>query len=274
MLNIAASLNDEPSLISSLVSVAIDSRTIDTLQRVLAMGPTDASKLRSLQRALADRESCKQFDNGMRGERIAQMGMYQYAKKHGVDDLVTYGTLTYAPPKRLTWMFGGIIELNMAKALELMVPLCDTHNSPLVRIQAAKAMQKRLPLPTPYQLVNELMPVLTRACELEALHIAQLRAAQAALAAERFRLDNHRRPQSLGDLVPRYLESIPLDPFDERPLRYRIDPDRIIIYSIAANLADDGGDVEPPPDQQSPIADAGFQLLNPQFRGCKITDIK
>lgn len=62
--------------------------------------------------------------------------------------------------------------------------------------------------------------------------------AQTALAWLRAEFDGV-SVASLSDLVPEYLEAIPRDPADGKPLRGRID--RRVVYSIGPDLADDAG---------------------------------
>ncbi len=65
--------------------------------------------------------------------------------------------------------------------------------------------------------------------------------AQAAVAMTRFRLDHGTLPSHLDDLVPAYLEAVPIDPFDGHPLRLAIKNNQWIIYSIGPDGVDDGG---------------------------------
>lgn len=88
---------------------------------------------------------------------------------------------------------------------------------------------------------------------------AVLRCATAGLAAERYRLNEQRWPNDLAALVPRFLEAVPNDPFDGRPLRLRRLQDGLVIYSVGPDRVDDGGKL----DGQTPDArgtDVGFQL--------------
>jgi hypothetical protein len=64
---------------------------------------------------------------------------------------------------------------------------------------------------------------------------------QATLAVERFRLDLGTLPESLKQLVPSYLESIPADPYDGQPIRYTPEGGGYLLYCVGENLADDGG---------------------------------
>ena len=43
-----------------------------------------------------------------------------------------------------------------------------------------------------------------------------------------------------GDM-PRFLDAVPLDPFDGKPLRYRELGTGFVVYSIGPNRRDDGG---------------------------------
>ena len=87
--------------------------------------------------------------------------------------------------------------------------------------------------------------------EMDTRLIANLRAARTALAVERYRLDTGRLPEKPGELRPRYMEEIPEDPFDGKPLRYKRLDNGYVIYSIGPDGKDDGG-VEEGPDGQEP----------------------
>ncbi len=62
-----------------------------------------------------------------------------------------------------------------------------------------------------------------------------------ALAIERFRLRESTLPSTLDELVPDFLETPPLDPFDGRLLRYQPSAQAYTLYSIGQNEKDDGG---------------------------------
>ncbi|MGA2230281.1 MAG: hypothetical protein ABSH22_05225 [Tepidisphaeraceae bacterium] len=64
---------------------------------------------------------------------------------------------------------------------------------------------------------------------------------QTALAMTRYRLDHGAFPSHLADLVPAYLDAVPLDPFDGNPLRFVVKGNRWIVYSIGPDGVDNGG---------------------------------
>ncbi len=68
--------------------------------------------------------------------------------------------------------------------------------------------------------------------------LAHLRLARTAAALELYRRQHGDWPRTLQQLVPEYLDAVPLDPYSGRPLRYI--PGEAV-YSIGHNLNDDGG---------------------------------
>ena len=80
-----------------------------------------------------------------------------------------------------------------------------------------------------------------------------------AIALKRFQLKHGSFPQQLAELTPEFLASVPLDPVDGQPLRYRLNADgSFTLYSVAENGKDDGGDPAMEPGAQS----ASFQWQN------------
>jgi hypothetical protein len=93
---------------------------------------------------------------------------------------------------------------------------------------------------------------------------AIFRCAVVAVAAERFRQMNGNWPTALTELVPAFLSAIPPDPFDVKPLRLAKRPDGIVIYSIGANMKDDGGAIA---QEMAPKAtDLGIRLWDVERR--------
>lgn len=72
---------------------------------------------------------------------------------------------------------------------------------------------------------------------------------ETACALERYRNAKGALPDSLDALTPAYLASVPMDPCDGKPLRYRREPVGYVVYSVDMNRKDDGA---PPPDPEHP----------------------
>ncbi|OQA88683.1 MAG: hypothetical protein BWY31_00281 [Lentisphaerae bacterium ADurb.Bin242] len=63
--------------------------------------------------------------------------------------------------------------------------------------------------------------------------IARSRAERVILACELFRMDTGKYPASASELVPKYLDSIPEDPFTGKPLLFRAGKIRVEVWKIA-----------------------------------------
>lgn len=64
-----------------------------------------------------------------------------------------------------------------------------------------------------------------------------------AIALQRFALRNGKFPASLEFLVPEFLQSVPIDYFDGKPMKYFLNPDEsFILYSVGEDGEDNHGD--------------------------------
>jgi len=92
--------------------------------------------------------------------------------------------------------------------------------------------------------------------------IAYRRMAAIALAIRLFEMDHGSLPDTLDELVPDYLASVPEDPFAESPgpLIYRPDRAEPVLYSVGENGIDDGGDYPFKGRDCSPRCDIVFFL--------------
>mgnify|MGYP003889327817 CR=1 FL=1 len=62
------------------------------------------------------------------------------------------------------------------------------------------------------------------------------------LALHAFHLKQGRYPATLNELVPEYLQRVPVDPFDDgAPLHYRRRDDKYALWSIGPDGVDNGG---------------------------------
>ena len=72
---------------------------------------------------------------------------------------------------------------------------------------------------------------------------ANLELMRLAAALLVFRTENGHYPEKLDELVPRFVASLPIDIFSEKPPIYKADDDRagFLLYSVSDNGVDDGG---------------------------------
>jgi hypothetical protein len=64
-----------------------------------------------------------------------------------------------------------------------------------------------------------------------------------AIALKRFQLQHGKLPETLAELTPEFIPSVPIDMYDGKPLRYHPNADRTyLLYSVGEDGTDDGGD--------------------------------
>ena len=108
-----------------------------------------------------------------------------------------------------------------------------------------------------------LLPALGKSVEKSAVSQAALRSAVVGCAVERHRLAHGKQlPATLDELVPAFLDAVPLDPFDGKPLRYRATNDTYVVYSIGPDRVDDGGETQRNSGGNKPRStyDIGFRV--------------
>ena len=94
-----------------------------------------------------------------------------------------------------------------------------------------------------------MMPALANSLERKSRNDVQLQATRTILALRAYQLTHGNLPADLSALVPEFLETVPVDDFDGKPLRYSAG--KKIVYSVGKNLKDDGGDDRPAPADSS-----------------------
>ena len=98
--------------------------------------------------------------------------------------------------------------------------------------------------PNPIKLLSDLWQARdTRRASAERhdLTAAHLRLLIVELALRAYRCDQGNGPDSLTQLVPKYLQSLPTDPFSGKPLVYRQTGTNWLLYSLGPDRVDDGG---------------------------------
>lgn len=255
MLNTNRVLAEEPVIIGSLVRMGCDASTVTTIEQACALNTLRPEQLIAIDGLLGGIENDKRLYWGMLGERASFGTSYQSVFGH-------CGNCLRVPVLHALALQDQTVGLRM---LNRLVNAADDLDHSL---EIADEVDRRIDQVPRWCLFTRLIVSgMKRSYELNTKLTAQIRAARAAMAAERFRLDNGQFPTSLEQLVPSYLEKVPLDPFDQRPLRYRLTGERAVFYSVGEDLKDDGGDVGPRKKEGEHPKDCGFVLLAPEQRG-------
>lgn len=106
-------------------------------------------------------------------------------------------------------------------------------------------------------LATALMPVMTSFVTAMVEGEARRDIARLGTVLYRYHARNGRFPEKLHDLAPDFIPVVPLDPFDGKPMRLKRTKDKLIVYSVGPDLADNGGT---PFDQKEQTGDIAFEL--------------
>ena len=257
-LKIGGSLTNEPDLGSQLYQRACWQRAVLSLERVVNRTDLTDEQLARLSEALADAEQHTNLLPALVGERCLVIAAFRMSTAQlkateffggGPNEsplAVNLRVASFALRK-----FAGLMDKKAILCLDVANDCIESLKLPLERRHAvAEAVERRLGSTSRNDLLLNLTQQFPRVIvEFDAF--ARLRTARVALAVQRYRLAAGALPDTLTDLVPAYLDSIPGDPFDGNELRYRKLEPGFVVYSVGKDLSDDGGRERQPTGQEA-----------------------
>jgi len=162
----------------------------------------------------------------------------------------------------------GTLELNASNVLDCYGDVIEAAGLHTARGRhRLKTIEQQFSSEPWYSTI--LCPSLTSQVAMQWKYWAEIASFRVALAGERFRLKNSRWPTSDADLVPSYLPEIPMDPYDDKPIRYRQTDEGFLAWSVGDDEIDNGGKIGRRPElsARGSGADFGWIILNPSLRG-------
>lgn len=263
-------IGDEPTLISVLVRIAIRARSFKKIERIVAQGEPSPEALAQMQKLLEEDEAENMLIQGARGERALmdrmmlalQRGDLKYAD---VRKIMTTGARSqlYGLEDWAFWATAGSSDLNRAAFLKLNNRFVEIAEMPVEDMtEAVNHLSAQIQHEPKF--VRSLFPAVIKVTAAYRKITAQSRAMRVLLAAERFRQQQGRWPEKLSELVPEFLDKVPLDPYDGQPLRWTRKDDGWVIYSVSTDGTDDGGNLSDRSMQKG--VDLGFRLYDPDQR--------
>jgi hypothetical protein len=260
-INNARSMGDEPNMMGFFVYVACMERTHGVLMRVLGQTVLPAAELRTLQAMLEHAMDEPRCSGAVRGERAFFVEMDAAIRERRID--IPAATL----PRRgwRGWLpdwWPATAPVDRAGALRVRNELVEASRLPVE--QQLDAVRRVIDArgtedPTLAQTFGVWVGENVR-CH------AELRCAALGLATERYRIAEGSWPASADALVRAgYINAVPLDPYDGRPMRYRQLVDGVMFYSIGPDRVDNGGALGRVVST-SPGTDVGFRLWDPEAR--------
>ncbi len=262
VLSNSACLNEEPMMISFLVKIACDSIAITTLNRCMSRADYDDQTLANFAKliTLSISDNRRSFERGIYGDWacLSEFSYYDAGVSHFTElpeSLSAFAKFLHrssgfdALDKIRDWHFReGIVKLGLAPYDKKAI---DAFESRI--IGKHRYLNRFLYPASSYSVSTYLIRHKTR-------FEAQATVALVSLAVRRFHLKHGKLPETLSELVPEFLDSLPSDPFDGAPLRYKkgiiklkkeqkkengtneleYEANGYIVYSVGENLTDDG----------------------------------
>lgn len=269
-LNGARSVGDEPLLGSQLSRISSAAVACQAIEYALSQGEPDPKDLGELQGLLELEDGHQGLMLGLRGDRAMLHRSFE-AIENGE---VSWADLARGFNVRQSWKDEYLPQLAVQRIfaehpryLSLLNRQIEVAALPLhQQSTAARAFDADVKaFPRDIWLLRLAEPAGSAAFDASVRHHANVRCLLVLLAAERYRRAQGRWPKALEDLTPQFLASVPEDPFDGKPLRYRILPDGVVVYSVGLDGADDGGHI----DREHPTAkgtDFGYRLWDIKHR--------
>ena len=241
---LARSLAEEPVIESQLVRMTCYSLIISNLESCINRTTFTDEQLVSINRCLIGAENHSTLARAYAGDRCLFLDALK--KLESLKPTVTMSgrqiTPMYAPFSRL-YKAVGLTDMDAIIYLDVIDRYIEITKLPLhQRRKASDALEAGLvSISNIHVLLHMLIPNISRDATKELESIVDLHAARASLAVERYRLAAGKLPDSLSELVPAYLESVPIDPFDGNEMRYKKFKTGFVVYSVGEDLNDDGG---------------------------------
>lgn len=243
-LALAESLATHPQSIEQLVRIAIASFTEYELARLLPHMDFSDQDLASLMDELASHDYGTALYHMLLGERVNGLHMFDHPDVAGSD--LDFDEMAQWTQK---WM-----SSDRAYYLQQMRLLIEASRQPFpqrLRSSAQLGAESEETFKNAGEIAKLrmlfsmlLLPAQDALCQACARATALRDSMIVVLAIERYRKQSDEMPASLAQLVPKFLDAVPADPFDGNPLRCHVDADRYFVYSIGRNGQDDGGEDE------------------------------
>lgn len=245
-------LAEEPAWMAHLHRVSTADLAVRILENTLCVGSIRDGTLKDLDSTLAKYLDSYSVKWALWGDRAIHIAMFDHIRS----TVGLCGTILF-----------GATHGDLQRGAEMLAWLIEADDDPAKLLAARNRLEIELAKLSKTQMFTIMN--LTPIPMLVTLHLrclVEVRVARIAIAAERYRLASGEFPRTLDQLVPAYLSEIPVDPFDQEPMKLTHSDNGIVIYSVGSDANDDGGHVVPLEGEKQPI-DRGFRLLAEQSRG-------
>lgn len=217
----------EPTLIGQLVSYAVRSITLRSVQRFLSEAQLTPAQAEQFAHYLEQINLYDELARAMIGERAFGLDSYRRIRRGALPaPLGAFDELVYLK--------------NMQRAIELAA---------LPHHQAARGdqalIEERKRWPNKYTLASTIVPALGKCANKRDQVLAEIGLCRVVLALKAYKYEHGAYPSTLDQLRRTLDWTLPVDPFTGRSFIYRRQEEGFKLYSVGENLKDDGGVKKP-----------------------------
>lgn len=246
------------TLVAAMIHVALTELQVQEIAWGLESGLWQEPQWVALQKQLEETQLLTSVVDSLRSERAAVGHTFEHARPRDVAALLSGDKQeggffkNHSDPLYLLFAYAprGWVKQNLARFTlfeQEMIEVLDSSTGlvrPAENDAAMRRLQASIQAPTPFTMLARVaIPNFTRALQITARNQTFLNQGAIACALERYHLANGQYPESLGALVPEFIEATPRDLIGGQPLKYRrMDDGRFQLYSVGWNETDDGGD--------------------------------
>lgn len=238
---LARSLRREPVIISQLVRCACNTAAGQALERVLNRLELTDAQLAGIEATVVASYDPNAMSRAFAADRCFGLEMLR-------DPRAASGV---GGPHRILLEISralGLLDLGLVRYLDCAADyIAIAQIEPYRRQEAVAAVEAEQREGSVISAFTDwLAPAFGRVIVLDLDNVARLQVTRTAVAVERYRLANGRLPETLADLMPTFVQNVPADPFDGRPLRYRTLDPGYVVYSVGQDGTDDAGQERQP----------------------------
>lgn len=254
-LNMSRAVRDERLLMPVLMRFALLSSSLRAMEAAANALPAAPQVYRELIREIAAEEWDLQehVRRALEGERALHFSLFTGLLEKGTFDISGSSFVKNYPPG-YAWLMKSpmgrsIVRGDRVAYLRYMRRCVEAASQPLPRaVKESKAvagelqeMRESTRARMRYPFTCMLAPGLRAITAILAEAVARCRVTEVGLALEMYNTREGKYPESLEELLPDFLPSIPEDPFTGAPLKFKRSEKGVVVYSVGPNEEDEGG---------------------------------
>ncbi len=227
---LAHAVFQEPLLINCLVGMVCSDYSCKNLEYTLNRRPMSRARLHDIAAVISDIQSTPWFQRALQAERCSIIDNitqpYSLTLSYQILDLV------------------GLWDVNILHYLDSKDQLIAVLDLPISeQVPAVQALEDRARNLSRFYILESLVqPSYYKYFAKNISYQVNLHIARTVVALEEYRLAHGSQlPTKLDQLVPEYIEVLPVDLYGGTHIRYRVIDGGYIVYSVGEDYKDDGG---------------------------------